>query len=241
MDYAAARFKMVENQVRTNRVTDPLVIAALNELPREAFLPEALKGVAYIDEDIPLGAGRFLMEPLATALLLQTAQIEAGDKILDIACATGYMAAAAAHIGGAVIALESDPELAEHARQIMPQLGISSVSVVEGPLADGYSPQAPYEVILFGGAVAEVPSAILAQLADGGRLVAIIVGEHGLGRGTVFFKVGGINFAARRLRQFGAAFAGLRAGAQILFLTLRHLRCLTVLPEAPQSCNAASM
>ena len=191
MDYAAARFKMVENQVRTNRVTDPLVIAALNELPRETFLPEPLRGIAYVDEDIPLGDGRFLMEPLATALMLQTAEIEAGDKILDIACATGYTAAAAARIGHSVVALEDDPKLAERARQIVTQLGLSTVTVVEGPLIEGYPPQAPYDVILFGGAVAEVPWAILEQLAEGGRLVAIIAGEHGLGRGTVFYKIGG--------------------------------------------------
>ena len=191
MDYAAARFKMVENQVRTNRVTDPLVIAALNELPRETFLPEPLRGIAYVDEDIPLGDGRFLMEPLATALMLQTAEIEAGDKILDIACGTGYTAAAAARIGHSVVALEDDPKLAERARQIVTQLGLSTVTVDEGPLIQGYPPQAPYDVILFGGAVAEVPWAILEQLAEGGRLVAIIAGEHGLGRGTVFYKIGG--------------------------------------------------
>ena len=191
MDYAAARFKMVENQVRTNRVTDPLVIAALNELPRETFLPEPLRGIAYVDEDIPLGDGRFLMEPLATALMLQTAEIEAGDKILDIACGTGYTAAAAARIGHSVVALEDDPKLAERARQIVTQLGLSTVTVVEGPLIEGYPPQAPYDVILFGGAVAEVPWAILEQLAEGGRLVAIIAGEHGLGRGTVLYKIGG--------------------------------------------------
>ena len=191
MDYAAARYKMVENQVRTNRVTDPLVIAALNELPRETFLPEALKGVAYVDEDIPLGDGRSLMEPLATALLLQTAEIGAEDKILTIACVSGYVAAAAARIGGAVIALEENSKLAEQARQIITQLGLATVSVVEGPLVNGYPLQAPYDVILFGGAVPEVPQAILDQVAEGGRLVAIIAGEHGLGRGTVFYKIGG--------------------------------------------------
>lgn len=191
MDYTAARFKMVENQVRTNRVTDPLVIAALNELPREAFLPEPLRGVAYVDEDVPVGNGRFLLAPLATALMLQSAEITAEDRILDIACATGYTAAAAARIGHTVVALEDDPTLAERTREIMTQLGVSTVSVVEGVLTAGHAEQAPYDVILFGGAVAEVPPVILAQLAEGGRLVAVIACEHGLGRGTVFYKIGG--------------------------------------------------
>jgi protein-L-isoaspartate(D-aspartate) O-methyltransferase len=191
MDYAAARYKMVENQVRTNRVTDPLVIAALSGLPREMFLPDRLKGIAYVDEDIPLGEGRYLIEPLATALMLQTAEIERGDKILDVACGTGYMAAAAARIAGSVIALEEDPILAKRARQTITDLGILTVEVVEGRLVDGYPTEAPYNVILFGGAIAEVPPAILDQLAEGGRLVAIIVGEHGVGRGTVFYRVAG--------------------------------------------------
>ncbi|MFO1126956.1 MAG: protein-L-isoaspartate O-methyltransferase [Rhodospirillales bacterium] len=191
MDYAAARFKMVENQVRTNRVTDPLVIAALNELPRETFLPDSLKGVAYVDEDIPLGGGRYLMEPLATALILQTAEIEPEDKILVVACGTGYLAAAAARIGRVVVALEEDSNIAAGARENISQTGASAVTVVEGRLAEGYPPEAPYDVILFNGAAADVPSAILDQLAEGGRLVAIIAAEHGLGRGTVFYRIGG--------------------------------------------------
>lgn len=167
MDYAAARFKMVENQVRTNRVTDPLVIAALNELPRETFLPDSLKGVAYVDEDIPLGGGRYLMEPLATALILQTAEIEPEDKILVVACGTGYLAAAAARIGRVVVALEEDSNIAAGARENISQTGASAVTVVEGRLAEGYPPEAPYDVILFNGAAADVPSAILDQLAEG--------------------------------------------------------------------------
>lgn len=192
MDYAAARFKMVENQVRTNRVTDPLVIAALNELPREMFLPDSLRGVAYVDENIALGGGRFFMEPLATALMLQAAEIEATDKVLEVGCASGYTAAAAARVGSVVIALEEDPKLADQARQILTELGVLNVSVVEGPLVEGYPPQQPYDVILFGGAVPEVPPVILDQVAEGGRLVAIVADDQGqLGRGTVFYKIAG--------------------------------------------------
>jgi protein-L-isoaspartate(D-aspartate) O-methyltransferase len=191
MDYSAARRTMVENQVRTNRVTDPLVIAALAELPREAFLPEPLRGIANNDEDIPLGGGRFLMEPLPAALLMQSAEINIGDLVLIVGSGPGYEAAAVARVAGAVVALESDPALAARARDVLAELGITTVSVVEGPLAAGHPEQAPYDVILFAGAVAEVPAAIIAQLAEGGRLMAIIHGEHGLGRGTLFLKAGG--------------------------------------------------
>ena len=190
MDYAAARYKMVENQIRTNRVTDPLVIAAMNELPREAFVPAALQGIAYVDEDIPLGRGRFLMEPLVTALLLQAAEIGPADVALDVGCSTGYASAAMARMASVVVALENDPELVGHANRILTELGMDTVTVVEGPLQAGYPRQAPYDVIFFSGGVAEIPTAITDQLADGGRMVAVVYDRRGIGRGTLFLRVG---------------------------------------------------
>jgi Protein-L-isoaspartate carboxylmethyltransferase len=192
MDYAAARRTMVENQIRTNRVTDPLVVTALSELPREDFLPESLKGIAYVDEDIPLGGGRALIEPLAAALILEAAEISPTDIVLEVGCGVGYTAAAASRLASAVFALESDPGLADRARQVLDSLDLATVSVVEGPLTAGYAEQAPYDVILFGGSIPQVPQTILDQLAEGGRLVAIISQEAGLGKGTVFLKTGGI-------------------------------------------------
>ncbi len=192
MDYVTARRTMVENQIRTNRITDPPVIAALNELPREAFLPEALRGIAYVDEDIPIGGGRVLMEPLTIALLLQTAEITTTDVVLDVGAGVGYTAAAAARMASTVIALESDADLAARAREILAALDLPTVSVVEGALPVGYPLHAPYDVILFGGAIPAVPDAIFGQLAEGGRLVAVIGGENAMGKGTVFMKTGGI-------------------------------------------------
>lgn len=182
---------MVENQIRTNRVSDPLVVAALNDLPRELFLPESLRGIAYVDEDIPLGGGRALMEPLVAALILQAAEIAPSDVVLEVGCGVGYTAAAAARLASTVFALESDPSLADRAREVLAALDFPTVSVVEGPLSAGWPAQAPYDVILFGGAVAEVPDTIIAQLAEGGRLVAVVAGEAGLGKGTIFLKAGG--------------------------------------------------
>jgi protein-L-isoaspartate(D-aspartate) O-methyltransferase len=192
MDYTAARYKMVENQIRTNRVTDPLVVAAMNELPREAFVPEALQGVAYVDEDIPLGRGRSLMEPLTTALMLQAAEIGPEDVVLDIGCGTGYASAAMARMASAVVALENDSDLAAHAVSALADLGLDTVAVVDGSLQSGYPRQAPYDVIFFGGGVEEIPSVITDQLADGGRMVAVVYDKRGVGKGTLFVRVGDV-------------------------------------------------
>lgn len=192
MDYAATRRSMVENQIRTNRVTDPLVIEAMSQVPREVFVPKALQGIAYVDEDIPVGRGRFIMEPLVTALLLQTAEIRPDDVVLEIGCATGYASVLIARMASAVVALEEDKELAAHAAQAIRSLGIETVTVVEGRLAEGFPAQSPYDVIIFGGAIAEVPEAITRQLAEGGRMVAVIADGPGLGKGTLFIRTGGV-------------------------------------------------
>jgi protein-L-isoaspartate(D-aspartate) O-methyltransferase len=192
MDYAAARYKMVQNQIRTNRVTDPQVIAAMSELPRELFVPASARGFAYVDEDIPLGGGRYLIEPLTTALLLQTAEIHADDVVLDIGCGTGYTSAIAAQMASAVVALESDPGLATRATATLTQLGLNTATVVVGPLRKGWVEQASYDVIVFSGAVSAVPKTIEEQLGEGGRMVAVIGQEKGMGCGMLFLRRGGI-------------------------------------------------
>lgn len=191
MDFAAARYRMIQNQIRTNRVTDPIIIEAMGELERERFLPEPLRGIAYVDEDVPLGNGRFLIEPLAGALLLQAAAINANDIVLEIGCGTGYLSAVIARMASAVVSLESDATLAELAAANLAELGLDTVTVVKSPLRSGWPEQAPYDVIVFGGAVCEVPPGILDQLAEGGRLVAVIASDKGAGRGTLFLRLGG--------------------------------------------------
>jgi protein-L-isoaspartate(D-aspartate) O-methyltransferase len=191
MDYAAARYKMIQNQIRTNRVTDPLIIAAMSELPRERFVPEALRGIAYVDEDVPLGGDRYLIEPLVTALLLQAAEIDADDVALDVGCGSGYSSAIIAGMASTVVALESDSDLAACAAGAFADLGLNTASVVVGPLCEGWPAQAPYDVIVFSGAVSAVPAAITEQLAEGGRMVAVIAAEKGIGCGTLFLRRGG--------------------------------------------------
>jgi protein-L-isoaspartate(D-aspartate) O-methyltransferase len=191
MNFEDARYRMIQHQVRTNRITDPLVIAAMSELPRERFVPEHLRGVAYIDDALALSSGRFINEPLTTALMLQAAEIGPNDIALEVGCATGYSLAIMARMASAVVGLESNAELAAVATATLADFGLSNATVVSGPLHEGWPAQAPYDVILFGGAVSEVPARIVEQLADGGRLIAVIAGSKGVGCGTLFLRSGG--------------------------------------------------
>lgn len=178
IDYAVARLNMVEGQLRTNKVTDEAILDAFLAVPRELFVPSALRGSAYVDDDIPLGGGRSLMEPLVLARLLQLASITPQAKVLEIGCSTGYATALLSRLAGKVTALESDSRLAAVARRLLAQQG-SSAEIVEGDMAAGWPQGAPYDVIFFNGAVAAVPPAVAAQLAEGGRLVGVVRPDAG--------------------------------------------------------------
>ncbi len=183
MDYSDARRRMVENQVRANKVTDPLVIAAMAALPREAFAPEAMKDIAYVDEAIPLGDGRFLMEPMILARLIEAARVQPTDVVLEIGCGAGYASALLARLASTVVALESDKKLAAKATKTLGSLGIDNVAVIGGKLENGYPKQAPYDVIFVNGCVGQVPSGLTKQLAEGGRLVALFADEPLMSQG----------------------------------------------------------
>ena len=190
MNYAVARRNMVEGQVRSNRVTDPLVLRTLEEVPRELFVPNQLRGVAYLDEDIDLGNGRYLMEPMVFARLLQTAEIKTTEVVLDIGCASGYSAAVLARLASTVVALESDLDLAKRATALLAELSVDTVAVVTGALAQGDAAHGPYNVIVLEGAVAAIPDQLTRQWADGGRLLAVVAGESGVGRATLVVRIG---------------------------------------------------
>lgn len=189
MDFAAARRKMVASQVRTNRVTDPLVSSAMEAVPREYFVPAERRSVAYLDEDQPLGNGRHIMEPMALGRLLQLADIEPHDKALVVAAGTGYSAAVLARMAESVVVLENDTGFADKASKIMTELVIPNVTVVRGELAAGVPAKAPFDVILIDGAVNEIPMALKQQLRDGGRLVAV-VRSGPVGRATLVTRIG---------------------------------------------------
>jgi len=192
MDHAAARQNMVDCQILPNHVTSLAVVDGLMELPREQFVPPELAGVAYVDEALPLGDGRYLMEPMVAARLLQDADLKPDDVALCIGCATGYLPALLAKVVSTVVAVESDKGFAQRAGDTFSRLDIDNIAIVSGPLADGHAKQAPYEVIVFDGAVGEIPAAIIDQLAEGGRLVAVVVGDDGIGRGRLLSRFGGV-------------------------------------------------
>lgn len=189
MDFAAARLNMVECQVRPNRVTEPRLLDALAAIPREPFVPPALRDLAYLDDEIPLPGHRALMNPQVFARLLQEAGIRPLEVVLDLGCATGYSAAVLSRLATTVVALESDPALAAEAQARLAELGIDNVAVITGPLEAGDPGHGPYDVIVAEGRLARLPEALWRQLAPGGRLVAVMEGA-GPGRATLFQRIG---------------------------------------------------
>ena len=193
IDFATQRLNMVESQVRPNGVTDARVIAAMAEVPREDFVPEAQRTLSYMDEDIAIGhidgARRYLMEPMAFARLLQHAAIQPDEVVLDVGAGTGYSAAVLSHLAQSVIAIEADAGLAAEATENLGQLGIGNAVVMHGDHAAGLAAEAPFSVIVIEGRVPLVPEALLEQLGDGGRLVAV-VGDRPVSRGMVYTRHG---------------------------------------------------
>ncbi|WP_299619656.1 protein-L-isoaspartate O-methyltransferase [Pelagibius sp.] len=198
VDFAAARQHMVDSQIRTNKVTDPRIIEAFEAVPREQFVGDVLRGIAYVDEDLEVAPRRFLMEPMVLARMVQAVQPEPGDMILDLGCATGYSTAVLAGLAETVVGLDHDHALVEQANATLNALDLDNAVVVEGALQGGYAKQAPYNVILLQGAVNEVPAAIKSQMAEGGRLAAVVLDETGIGRATLIERSGEI-FSTRKL------------------------------------------
>jgi protein-L-isoaspartate(D-aspartate) O-methyltransferase len=187
-DFDTARFNMVESQIRPNKVSDPRIIEVLEEVPREAFFPEAMRPIAYADRSLKIGEGRYILDPMVFARLLQALDIGPMDLVLDIACGTGYSTAVVARLASTVVALESEPAMVVAANKILNDLGIDNAVVIEGDLAGGYSDQAPYDAIMINGAVDEIPKHLSDQLADGGRLAAVMIDDQGLGRAVLMRK-----------------------------------------------------
>ena len=185
VDYAIQRANMIESQIRPNGVTDSRILAAMGDVPRELFVPEDKRPLAYMDEDLPLGRDsfhrpRWLFEPMSTGRLIQMADIGENDTVLDVSCGSGYSSAVLSRLAKRVIALEDDAGLAQRADTRLREIGCTNVEVVVGIPADGLRVKAPYDVILINGRVREVPEVLIEQLTLAtGRLVAAIA------RGTI--------------------------------------------------------
>jgi len=190
VDHATARMNMVDSQLRTNRVTDRRLLEAFETVPRERFVPQHLRAIAYIDEDLRIKDDRYLMEPMVLARLLNDPPIEAGDVVLVVGSTTGYACAVAARVAATVVGLESDDELAAQAESTLQAMGVDNAVIVRGDLRQGAARQGPYNVILINGAVEEIPQAILDQLADGGRLATVMRDRPGMGKATLFERFG---------------------------------------------------
>ena len=175
--FSTARQKMVDGQVRPSDVTDIRILDAMLAVPREAFVPQNQRALAYLDLDLDVSEGasarRCLIKPVVTAKLLQAAGIGEADNVLVVGCATGYAAAVVARLAGRVTATESDSALAAKAKDALAQLGLANVTVRAAAAAAGDPANAPYDVILLNGATEIVPESLYGQLKDGGRLVGV--------------------------------------------------------------------
>ncbi len=176
-DYSTARRNMIDCQLRPNGVLAADILQVFTDLPRERFVPAERRSVAYSDEAVPLGGGRYLVEPMLLARMLQLLQPTAEETALVIGAGTGYGAAALARLVRSVVALECEPRLAAEARANVSALGAGNVGVVEGALADGAPVKGPYDIILVEGSVPAIPDALTKQLADEGRLIAVVAGD----------------------------------------------------------------
>ena len=203
MDIAQARQAMVDRQVRPHDVNDLRILGSLLEIPRERFLDPSHAQIAYLDTEVPVStqSRRTLLKPIVFAKLLQAAGIKAGERVLDVGCATGYSAAVLARLAGKVVALEEDAALARAATSNL--AGVANVNVVTGPLTAGWPQGAPYDVILLEGRSEVAPGPLCEQLADGGRLLAVI-GSMPMGKATIYDRTGK-HVTAQPLFDAGAA------------------------------------
>jgi protein-L-isoaspartate(D-aspartate) O-methyltransferase len=173
-NFARQRAAMVESQLRTNDVTDPRILKAMGDVPRERFVPTALSSVAYMEGCVSLGKGRALLDPRCFAKLAQLAEVRATDRALDVGCLTGYSTLVLSRLAAHVVGLEKDAELTRTAEKNLAALGAANVELVQGSLDQGCAQKAPFDIIFVNGATEILPDRLLAQLAEGGRLVAIL-------------------------------------------------------------------
>lgn len=215
-DFEAARIAMVDRQVRPSDVTSFPIIEAMLAVPRERFVPSALRAVCYAGDDLALGGGRTLLDPRVFAKMLDAADIDPGDLVLDLGCGMGYSTAVLSRLAAAVVGVESDAAMAKQAAATLTALEVDNAMVETRALAEGAPEHAPYNVILIHGAVEEIPEALTAQLRDGGRLVAIEL-KDGVGRCCVWSRSGDVIAARRAFDATSPTLEGFRRAAAFEF------------------------
>ncbi len=182
-DFAQRRTMMVDTQVRPNEVTSYPVIEAMLTVPREQFVPDSRRDVAYAENNIELAPGRVLLEPRTLGKMIDVLDLQNDDLVLDIGCGYGYAAALMTRIAEAVVAVEDDPAIVAEAETRLAGQDVFNIVVAQGPLAEGFASQGPYDAVLIEGAIEEFPEALTAQIAEGGRVIALFrEGELGVVR-----------------------------------------------------------
>lgn len=190
-DYTQARANMVESQVRANDVTDPRIIEVMGRLPRERFVPKSQRPIAYVDQPVEVADGRFLLDPRTLSKLIQAAGIGPGDLVLDLACASGYSTAIMGYLAETAVGVEPDETLVKVATGLLTDLGVDNSAVIQGDPAQGMASQGPFDVIFINGGVEVLPEILTAQLKEGGRLAAVMLGRR-LGKAQIFLRSGGV-------------------------------------------------
>jgi protein-L-isoaspartate(D-aspartate) O-methyltransferase len=180
MNYQLARQNMVDNQIRTNRVTNNNIISAMTVLPRERFVPESSTEIAYVDTAIQVANDRHIVAPMVLARLIQEANVSSDDLVQVIGCGTGYAAAILSNMSKAVVLVEDQSEVCDKAEALFIELGIDNVLVFKTDLVNGCKKQAPFNIIIICGAVEEVPINLVNQLVEGGRIVTMILDSEGV-------------------------------------------------------------
>jgi protein-L-isoaspartate(D-aspartate) O-methyltransferase len=197
-DPARARRSMVNGQLRPNGVGQIRLLEAMDSLPREKFVPAGQRGIAYIDESVSVGPGRYLMEPMAQGRLIQALGLSGRELVLDVGCLTGYSTAVIAHLAHTVIGVDQDEAMAREANRLLSDLTIDNASVNTAPHGQGYPRRGPYDAIVLEGMVDHIPDALADQLREGGRLTCVLDTGGVMGEAMLFEKVEG-HLSRRRL------------------------------------------
>ncbi len=170
---------MVEQQLRKRGIDDPAVLAAFEQVPRHRFVPEDQARYAYEDRPLPIGRGQTISQPYVVAVMVQELKVSSGDSVLDVGSGSGYQTAILAHLAGHVYAIERIEELAERSMGVLASLGVANVTFRTGDGSLGWPEHAPYGGIICGAGAPDIPESWVAQLADGGRIVAPTGGAGG--------------------------------------------------------------